>query len=114
MIIFFIVVIIIFVIAVTIYLSKIVKEEKEFVVKENKEQEEKRISRRTIAEKLQENKTEEDYQNLLNEVKDDDVKLEELKRAIQNELRTALKNKDSEKARLCNKRLKELDQYRRG
>ena len=112
MIIFFIVVIIIFVIGVTIYLSKIVKEEKEFIVQENKENEE--LASKTIAQKLQETGSEESYQSLLNEVKNSEEKIDELKIAIQNELRSALKNKDGEKARLCNKRLKELDQYRRG
>ena len=114
MIIFFIVVIIIFVIGVTIYLSKIVKEEKEFIVQENKENEEKRLASKTIAQKLQETGSEESYQSLLNEVKNSEEKIDELKIAIQNELRSALKNKDGEKARLCNRRLKELDQYRRG
>lgn len=114
MIIFFIILVIALIIGVSYYLSKIVKEQHEIVTKENKEEEEKRLARRTIADKIQENISEEEYKTLLEEIKNDESKMDELKHAIQNELRKAIKSKNSDKARQCNQRLKEIDQILKG
>ena len=90
-------------------LYKIISEQKEIDSKykdiDESEKKDMRKVKKYVPEKINEN----NFDSLLAEAKHNSYDLEELKKAIQDNLRNYIKNGDRDKARACNEQLRKID-----
>lgn len=112
MIVFVSFIIIVAIIIIVFYLGKIVKEEKGYIDEDKKVQAAEIEKKRNNLQDLQSKSTvfsEEDFEKLLLEAKNDPNKLDNLKSAIQENLRKSIKAQDMNSSRKCNMQLKRID-----
>lgn len=112
MIVFVSFIIIVAIIIIVFYLGKIVKEEKGYIDEDKKVQAAEIEKKRNNLQNLQSKSTvfsEEDFEKLLLEAKNDPNKLDNLKSAIQENLRKSIKAQDMNSSRKCNMQLKRID-----
>lgn len=113
MIIFFSIIIVVLIPVIIYVLSKIFKEEKEIFAEEKRIQAEEEAQNPKI-ENFATVINNENFEQLLEEAKNDFTKMEILKRNIQENLRTATKNKNMDQARTCNMQLKRISEVEKG
>lgn len=107
------IIVIVAIIAIAFYLNKIVKEEKEYFKEEKLAmEEEERNNPQPQPQSITNKKAivikDEEFEKMLLEAKNDSLKIDNLKRVIQDNLRSCIKFKDMEGSRKCNAQLKQI------
>lgn len=102
-----IIVIFLAVLGIGYYLYKLVKEEKNVFDEERKKQieEEEKRTKNDITKIIKES----NFEDLLKEAENDEEKLELLFISVRNDLKEAMRQKNTEKIKECNMKLKKLD-----
>lgn len=96
-------------------LLKIMIEQKEIDLKyKDLDEEEKRKERERKKQQIRIEVTNSNFDSLLEKAKNNPDDLDELKKAIQDNLRDYIKNGDREKSRVCNEQLKRIDSIKKG